>query len=80
MPMWLTANGMHSKFLAAAEAFAVAPAASGVFEDAESGVEVGRTGGFGWVVGFDRAGNAAGLRERGADRLVPDLAELLVEP
>ena len=79
------AKGLRGKpapdmFLAAAEALAVAPAAAAIFEDAESGVEAGRTGGFGWVVGVDRAGNAAGLRERGADRVVQDLAELLVEP
>ena len=48
-----------------------------VFEDALAGVEAGRAGSFGLVVGVDRVGQAAGLRERGADVVVSDLAELL---
>ena len=48
-----------------------------VFEDATSGVEAGRAGGFGCVVGVDRVGQAAELREHGADVVVSDLAELL---
>ena len=37
----------------------------------------GRAGGFGLVVGVDRAGQAEALREHGADVVVTDLAELL---
>ncbi|MDQ4025182.1 MAG: beta-phosphoglucomutase family hydrolase [Actinomycetota bacterium] len=64
-------------FLAAAEALRVVPDAAAVFEDAEAGVEAGRAGGFGLVVGVDRTGNAAALRGRGADVVVSDLEELL---
>lgn len=64
-------------FLAAARALGVGPAQSAVFEDALAGVEAGRAGGFGWVVGVDRAGQAEALLQRGADIVVQDLAELL---
>jgi hypothetical protein len=40
-------------------------------------VEAGSRGGFGLVVGVDRQGQAAALREQGADVVVTDLAELL---
>jgi beta-phosphoglucomutase family hydrolase len=64
-------------FLAAAERLGVEPAHAAVFEDALAGVAAGRAGGFGWVVGVDRAGQADELREHGADVVVSDLAELL---
>ena len=64
-------------FLAAASDLGVEPAAAAVFEDALAGVEAGRAGGFGYVVGVDRAGHADALRQRGADVVVGDLEELL---
>jgi beta-phosphoglucomutase family hydrolase len=64
-------------YLAAAERLGVQPAAAAVFEDALAGVAAGRAGGFGYVVGVDRAGRAAALRASGADVVVADLAELL---
>jgi beta-phosphoglucomutase family hydrolase len=64
-------------FLAAAEALGVEPAGCAVFEDAVAGVEAGRAGAFGWVVGVDRIGQAATLRGHGADTVVTDLSELL---
>ncbi len=64
-------------YLAAAEALAVEPAAAAVFEDALAGVAAGRAGRFGYVVGVDRAGQAAALRRQGADVVVDDLARLL---
>jgi beta-phosphoglucomutase family hydrolase len=64
-------------FLAAARALGVAPAQAAVFEDALAGVAAGRAGRFGFVVGVDRVGQAAALREHGADRVVADLAELI---
>ena len=64
-------------FLAGARALGVEPPAAAVFEDALAGVEAGRAGGFGHVVGVDRAGQAAALRVHGADVVVADLAELL---
>ena len=66
-------------FLAAAEALGAAPAHCAVFEDAVAGVEAGRAGGFGWVVGVDRVGQAEALRRCGADRVVGDLGDLLVQ-
>jgi HAD superfamily hydrolase (TIGR01509 family) len=64
-------------FLAAARALSVEPAEAVVLEDALAGVEAGRAGSFGWVVGVDRTGQAEALRSRGADVVVQDLAELL---
>ena len=64
-------------FLAGARALGLKPTAATVFEDALAGVAAGRAGGFGFVVGVDRVGQAAGLREHGADVVVKDLAELL---
>ena len=64
-------------FLAAAEELGVAPAQAVVLEDALSGVQAGRAGGFGLVVGVDRAGHAEALRAAGADVVVSDLTELL---
>jgi beta-phosphoglucomutase family hydrolase len=64
-------------FLAAASALGVEPGSAAVFEDALAGVEAGRAGRFGCVVGVDRVGQAAQLRSHGADIVVGDLAELL---
>jgi HAD superfamily hydrolase (TIGR01509 family) len=64
-------------FLAAAKRFGAEPRECAVFEDALAGVEAGRAGGFGFVVGVDRVGQADALRAHGADIVVKDLAELL---
>lgn len=64
-------------FLAGARVLNVTPAHAVVFEDALAGVQAGRAGGFALVVGVDRVGQAAELREQGADLVVTDLAELL---
>jgi beta-phosphoglucomutase family hydrolase len=66
-------------YLAGAEALGVEPAAACVFEDAVSGVEAGRAGNFGHVVGVDRVHHAAALREHGADVVVDDLGELILD-
>jgi beta-phosphoglucomutase family hydrolase len=63
-------------FLAAARALGVAPAEAAVFEDAVAGVEAGRAGGFGFVVGVDRTGHAEELLRHGADVVVTDLWDL----
>ena len=67
-------------FLAGARALGLEPPAAAVFEDALAGVAAGRAGGFGCVVGVDRAGQADELRRHGADVVVTDLAELLDRP
>jgi beta-phosphoglucomutase family hydrolase len=64
-------------FLAAAADLDVPKEEAVVFEDALAGVESGRAGGFGFVVGVDRLGQAEALREHGADVVVADLADLL---
>lgn len=64
-------------FLRAAELLGVPPDHAAVFEDALAGVEAGRAGHFGCVVGVDRVGQADELRRHGADIVVTDLAELL---
>jgi beta-phosphoglucomutase family hydrolase len=64
-------------YLAGARMLGADPAEAAVFEDAQAGVEAGRAGRFGWVVGVDRTGQAEALRRRGADVVVRDLAELL---
>jgi beta-phosphoglucomutase family hydrolase len=64
-------------FLRAAELLGMKPAEAAVFEDALAGVEAGRRGHFGLVVGVDRVGQAEALRRNGADIVVTDLAELL---
>ena len=61
----------------AARRLGVEPAHAAVFEDALSGVAAGHAGNFGFVVGVDRVGQAAALRQHGADIVVKDLAELL---
>jgi beta-phosphoglucomutase family hydrolase len=64
-------------YLRGAELLGVDADAAAVFEDAISGVQAGRAGNFGFVVGVDRVGQADDLRQNGADVVVKDLAELL---
>ncbi|MEN3264731.1 beta-phosphoglucomutase family hydrolase [Pseudonocardia sp.] len=66
-------------FLAAAADLGVDRSQAVVFEDALAGVASGKAGGFGYVIGVDRLGQAAALREHGADTVVTDLAQLLEE-
>jgi beta-phosphoglucomutase family hydrolase len=64
-------------FLAAAADLGVPAAQCVVFEDALAGVQAGRAGDFGYVVGVDRVGQAEALQAQGADVVVQDLQELL---
>lgn len=64
-------------FLQAAHDLGVEPGAAVVFEDALAGMDAGRDGNFGAVVGVDRVGQADALRRHGADIVVKDLSELL---
>lgn len=66
-------------YLAAARDLGVDPGEAVVVEDALAGVRAGRAGGFGLVVGIDRTGDAAALRDGGADVVVSDLRGLRVE-
>lgn len=64
-------------FLEAARQLGVDAKRCIVVEDAVAGVEAGKRGGFGLVIGVARTGNADALREHGADLVVQDLSELL---
>ena len=64
-------------FLEAARELGVDPAQTVVIEDAIAGVEAGRAGHFGLVVGVDRQGlRREDLLTHGADRVVTDLEDL----
>ncbi|MBW3543779.1 MAG: beta-phosphoglucomutase family hydrolase, partial [Planctomycetes bacterium] len=63
-------------FLQAAADLGVPPARAIVVEDALSGVEAGRAGGFGLVVGVTRNGNGDALLRHGADVVVADLRDV----
>jgi HAD superfamily hydrolase (TIGR01509 family) len=79
--------GMRGKpapdaFLEAARRLGVDPSRAVVVEDAIAGVEAGRAGHFGLVVGVDRSGRSQELRDAGADVVVTSLAQVqaAVEP
>lgn len=67
-------------FLEAARRLGVHPSRAMVIEDAISGVEAGRRGGFGLVVGVSRHGSDEPLRAAGAHRVVHLLTELGAHP
>ena len=67
-------------FLEAAARLGVDPARAVVVEDALAGVEAGRRGGFGLVIGVDRTGRAEAMREHGAHVVVDDLDQVHLEP
>jgi beta-phosphoglucomutase family hydrolase len=64
-------------YLKASEMLGVQPQRAVVVEDALSGVQAGRNGKFGLVIGVDRLGDTDALRENGADLVVTDLGDLL---
>jgi len=64
-------------FLMAAKLLGVEPRRAVVVEDAISGVQAGSSGNFGLVIGVARKGNAAQLRQHGANLVVSDLSELV---
>jgi trehalose 6-phosphate phosphatase len=65
-------------FLLAAQKLGVQPPRAIVVEDAIAGVQAGKKGNFGWVIGVDRTDHAAALMENGADMAVPDLGKIAV--
>lgn len=66
-------------FLQAAKQLKVEPARSVVVEDALSGVQAGRAGNFGLVIGIARTGSKEDLLANGADIAVEDLAEISIQ-
>jgi HAD superfamily hydrolase (TIGR01509 family) len=67
-------------YLAAAAAFSTPPEHAAIFDDALSGIDAGRAGAFGLVVGVDRDDDTDEMYRHGAHRVVHDLAELLDKP
>lgn len=65
-------------FLEAARRIGVDPHRAIVVEDAIAGVEAGKKGKFGCVIGVDREEETEALKESGADVVVKDLAEIQV--
>jgi len=66
-------------YLKAAERLGAEPGRAVVVEDAISGVQAGHKGGFGLVIGVDRDKNPDALKENGADIVVSDLSEFLIQ-
>jgi HAD superfamily hydrolase (TIGR01509 family) len=64
-------------FVEAARELGSAVSRTAVVEDALAGVEAGARGGFGFVLGVDRAGFRRELEAAGASLVVSDLGELL---
>jgi beta-phosphoglucomutase family hydrolase len=67
-------------FLEAARRLRVPPARAVVFEDATAGVEAGRGGGFGLVIGVGDPARADDLRAHGAHLVVADLGAIRLTP
>ena len=67
-------------FLEAAQRLGVPPDRGILFEDALAGVEAGRRGRFGRVVGVGTGSHAAALLAHGADAVVGDLSEVAIAP
>lgn len=65
-------------FLEAARRLRVEPSRAVVVEDAIAGVEAGKAGRFGCVIGVDRSARSMALRQAGADVVVRSLAEVRV--
>jgi beta-phosphoglucomutase-like phosphatase (HAD superfamily) len=64
-------------FLEAAGRLGVAPQRAVVIEDAAAGVQAGRRGKFGLVVGVDRGDQGETLRQHGADVVISDLGQIV---
>lgn len=73
----LRGKPMPDTFLEASKRLGVIPKRTVIVEDAISGVEAGRNGNFGLVIGIARKGNFNELKKSGADKVVNDLGELL---
>ena len=76
---WLEGKPAPDTYLEAARRLAVEPGRAVVIEDAISGVQAGKAGHFGFVVGVDRDSQPALLRRSGADVVVADVGALTLE-
>lgn len=66
-------------FLEASRRLGVSPGRTLLVEDATSGVRAGRRGDYATVIGVDRGGHAEALRDAGADEVVSDLGEVVLQ-
>jgi trehalose 6-phosphate phosphatase len=66
-------------YLEAARRLGVDPSRTMLFEDSLVGIEAGKRGGFGCLVGIDHGQQRGALRQRGADVVIKDLREVHVE-
>jgi beta-phosphoglucomutase family hydrolase len=79
----ITSLGLRGKpapdaFLEAARRLAVEPRRAVVVEDATVGIQAGRDGGFGFIIGVDHGGQSSALRRAGADAVVGTLSQIRV--
>ena len=74
--MGLSGKPAPDAFLEAARRLGVEPSRAAVVEDAIAGVQAGRAGRFGCVIGVDVGGQSQALREAGADVVVRSLAQV----
>jgi trehalose 6-phosphate phosphatase len=74
---WLAGKPAPDLFLEGARRLDAEPERTIVVEDALAGVEAGRRGGFGLVIGVARGGNGAAMLDRGAGIVVSDLDEVV---
>jgi trehalose 6-phosphate phosphatase len=65
-------------FLQACKQLGARSSEAAIVEDSLAGVEAGKNGGFGIVIGVDRVGWSEEMRKRGADIIVEDLSELQI--
>ncbi len=75
--MGLPGKPAPDTFLEAARRLGTTPDRTVVVEDAIVGVEAGRLGGFGYVIGVDHEGEPDRLIAHGADVVVDDLGDLV---
>jgi beta-phosphoglucomutase family hydrolase len=66
-------------YLEAARRLGVEPSRTILFEDSLVGIEAGKRGGFGCLVGIDHGQQRGALRQRGADVVIKDLLEVHIE-
>lgn len=77
--MHLPGKPAPDTFLAAAEALGEPAANCAVLEDAISGVQAGKAGSFGYVIGVDRVNHGEELKANGADIVLRNLEELVTQ-
>ncbi|HEX9637547.1 MAG TPA: trehalose-phosphatase [Acidobacteriota bacterium] len=80
IPIGLASASQHAgEVLRRAKLLGVAPHQALIVADSISGIQAGRRGGFGLIIGVDRGGHRVALREAGADLVVEDLGELSLD-